>query len=247
MRKYNKPTDVQNSTKPFDTVITFRTQQLMDLFLNEMQGQISDGKWENSRNTNWLWRNIACVLGDTTNVAVRYDWIVGKKSYPLDSFLWDCVGDRIMDENGFVDRKEATAAWNEIVDAIKNPHIMVSEERQKYFNGPETRRRIVRENLYEKVVRIFDNFVANFPVEIIERDDKGRERVTIWGDTKVNVCSHVFESSNSIVFEVMDYTTSRDIKITVRDESEKSLIDAVNAVLKIREIKSDIENRKKVI
>ena len=57
-------TDINNSTRGFNTVIVFRTQRLLDLFKKEMQGQISDGMWENSRNTDWLWRNAAYVLGN---------------------------------------------------------------------------------------------------------------------------------------------------------------------------------------
>ena len=33
-------TDINNSTSRFNTVITFRTQRLLDLFKKEMQGQI---------------------------------------------------------------------------------------------------------------------------------------------------------------------------------------------------------------
>lgn len=105
-----------------DTIITFRTQQLLDLWVNEMQGQISDGMWENSRGTNWLWEKAWLQLGDETRVERRYSYCPGgmRKTYPLTKELWDVVGDRILDENGFKDKKEAYAAWREIYDAIKN-------------------------------------------------------------------------------------------------------------------------------
>ena len=103
-----------------NTIITFRNQQLLDLWENEMSGQISDGMWENSRGTEWIW-NAWVKLGNETKVECRYGAPYGaKKSYPLTKELWDVVGDRIMDESGFASKKEAYAAWREIYEAIKN-------------------------------------------------------------------------------------------------------------------------------
>lgn len=114
-----------------DTIITFRTQQLLDLWINEMSGQISDGMWENSRGTKWIW-DAWVKLGDETRVECRYTWCPGgmKKTYPLTKELWDVVGDRILDENGFNDKKEAYAAWREIYDAIKNVGDFRSETKE---------------------------------------------------------------------------------------------------------------------
>lgn len=105
-----------------DTIITFRNQQLLDLWINEMSGQISDGMWENSRGTEWLWKSTWVQLGNETRVECRFSYCPGgmKKSYPLTKELWDVVGDRILDENGFSDKKEAYAAWREIYEAIRN-------------------------------------------------------------------------------------------------------------------------------
>lgn len=102
------------------TIITFRTQQLLDLWLNEMQGQISDGMWENSPKTEWLWRNTMVRLGNETKVEIYGNWMVGRKSFGMNGELWDIIGDRIMDENGFATEKEAKAAWQEIATAIAN-------------------------------------------------------------------------------------------------------------------------------
>lgn len=103
-----------------ETVITFRNQQLLDLWVNEISGQISDGHWENSRHTEWLWSNVLLRLGDETKVEVFSIWKVGRKSFGMSGELWEVIGDRIMDENGFETEKEAKKAWKEIALAIAN-------------------------------------------------------------------------------------------------------------------------------
>lgn len=102
------------------TIITFRTQQLFDLWVNEMSGQISDGMWENSPRTEWLWRDAMVRLGNETKVEVLGHYVVGRKSFGMNGELWSVVGDRIMDENGFATEREAKAAWREIAQAIAN-------------------------------------------------------------------------------------------------------------------------------
>lgn len=106
------------------TVITFRTQQLLDLWVNEFKGQISDGMWENSRNTGWLWnRNVYVQLGEETKVETTSQWIIGRKTFGMTKDLWDIIGDRIISENGFKDEKEAKKAWREIAMAIFNAQV----------------------------------------------------------------------------------------------------------------------------
>lgn len=102
------------------TIITFRTQQLYDLWVNEMSGQISDGMWENSSRTEWIWRDAMLRLGSETKVEVYNKWTIGRKSFGMNGELWSVIGDRIMDENGFATEKEAKAAWREIAQAIAN-------------------------------------------------------------------------------------------------------------------------------
>ena len=102
------------------TIITFRTQQLYDLWENEMSGQISDGMWENARHTDWLWRNTMVRLGNETKVEVYNKWTIGRRSFGMSEELWNIIGSRIMDENGFATEKEAKAAWREIATAIAN-------------------------------------------------------------------------------------------------------------------------------
>ena len=134
-RKIN---NIENANKHVNkselrTIITFRTQQLYDLWVNEMQGQISDGMWENSRHTDWLWKNTYVRLGDETKVEVSSKWIIGKKSFGMSKDLWAIIGDRIIAENGFANEKEAKKAWREIAVAIYNASVSkeVEELRKK--------------------------------------------------------------------------------------------------------------------
>ena len=110
--------------KNIQTVITFRTQQLLDLWENEFKGQISDGIWENSRRTDWLWNgNVYVQLGEETKVETTSLWRIGRKSFGMTKDLWDIIGDRIISENGFKDEKEAKKAWREIAMAIFNAQV----------------------------------------------------------------------------------------------------------------------------
>lgn len=102
------------------TIITFRTQQLYDLWVNEFSGQISDGMWENSNKTEWLWQNVWVRMGNETKVEVYSIWRIGRKSFGMTKDLWEVIGDRIIEENGFASEKEARAAWREIATAIYN-------------------------------------------------------------------------------------------------------------------------------
>ena len=119
MRKVNNIEDLNKRVNKTEirTIITFRNQQLLDLWVNEMSGQISDGMWENSRNTEWLWRDVLLRLGEETKVETI--GIIGRRSFGMTSELWSVIGDRIMDENGFETEKDAKKAWAEIAAAIR--------------------------------------------------------------------------------------------------------------------------------
>lgn len=155
-------TNIANSTSGFNTVIVFRTQQLMDLWVNEMQGQISDGMWENCRNTDWLWRNEAHILGEKTEVKVSYSWGIGRKNYPLTKQLWECIGERIMEENGFANKKEATKAWKEILEAIQNATVMTEEDRELYINGclqrQKDKKKLLKKEVEETRTKLKEHF-----------------------------------------------------------------------------------------
>lgn len=142
-RKINEQTKVNPYTS-YVNVWTFRTQELMDLYINEMSGQISDGNWENSRNTEWLWTGNAIYrLGDKTEL-IHHGYEYRKKtSYPLTKDLIDAIEERIYTENGFEygDKKSLKAAWDELVNAIKNHRTMKQDEYEKYISVPEKNKR----------------------------------------------------------------------------------------------------------
>ena len=152
-------TDINNSTSRFNTVITFRTQRLLDLFKKVMLGQISDGMWENSRNTDWLWRNVACVLGDETKVIVAYRFVIGKKNFMINSTLWDCIGERILKELEYSSKKEVYADWREIAEAIRNAREMNDEERKTYVYDCEARGKNKEEALKQKTKEVLSELI----------------------------------------------------------------------------------------
>lgn len=161
-------TDINNSTSRFNTVIVFRTQRLLDLFKKEMQGQISDGMWENSRNTDWLWRNVACVLGDETRVIVAYRFVIGKKNFMIGSTLWDCIGERILRELEYSSKKEVYADWREIAEAIRNAREMNDEERKTYVNDCEARGRNREKALKQKTQEVLSELIKRVGVENVQ-------------------------------------------------------------------------------
>lgn len=122
---------------------------MMDLFINEMQGQISDGAWENSRNTGWLCEGDDIFrLGDKTELKYAgYAW-TKKTGYPLTNELISCISERIYTENGFEfgDVKSLRAAWKEITEAIKNWKEFTREEKEEYVLKPCARIKKLKEN-----------------------------------------------------------------------------------------------------
>lgn len=137
-RKINNETVIDNN-KVYRKIWTFRTQKLMDLFINEMSGQISDGLFENSVNTNWIWDgNIIFRLGNKTEFVYQGCEYKKKLNYPITNDVIDLLSDRIYTENGFEygDRKSLRAAWKELNEAIKNWRYMTTEEYDMYVNKP---------------------------------------------------------------------------------------------------------------
>lgn len=161
-------TDINNSTKGFNTVIVFRTQRLLDLFKKEMQGQISDGMWENCRNTDWLWRNVACVLGDETRVIVAYRFVIGKKNFMINSSLWDCIGERILKELEYSSKKEVYADWREIAEAICNAREMNDEERKTYVYDCEARGKNIEKALKQKTKEVLSELIKRVGEENVD-------------------------------------------------------------------------------
>ena len=171
-------TDINNSTSRFNTVITFRTQRLLDLFRKEMQGQISDGMWENSRNTDWLWRNVACVLGNETRVVVSYSFVIGKKNFMINSSLWDCIGERILKELEYSSKKEVYADWREIAEAIRNAREMNDEERKTYVDDCEARGKNIEEALKQKIKEVLSELIKRVGEENVHKVTEKQVHVT---------------------------------------------------------------------
>lgn len=171
-------TDINNSTRGFNTVIVFRTQRLLDLFKKEMQGQISDGMWENNRNTDWLWRNVACVLGDETKVVVKYRFLIGKKNFMIGSTLWDCIGERILRELEYSSKKEVYADWREIAEAIRNAREMNDEERKTYVIDCEARGKNKEEALRQKTKEVLSELIKRVGEENVQEVTENQVHVT---------------------------------------------------------------------
>lgn len=137
-RRINNETVIDKATV-YRRIWTFRTQEQMDLFINEMQGQISDGLFENSVHTDWLYSgNDIFRLGEKTELVYQGFQQYKKLTYPITNEFIDNVAYRIYTENGFEygDRKSLRAAWKEITDAIKNWRGMTAEEYSTYIAKP---------------------------------------------------------------------------------------------------------------
>ena len=171
-------TDINNSTSMFNTVIVFRTQRLLDLFKKVMLGQISDGMWENSRDTDWLWRNAAYVLGNETRVVVSYSFVIGKKNFMINSSLWDCIGERILKELEYSSKKEVYADWREIAEAIRNAREMYDEERKTYVDDCEARGKNIEEALKQKIKEVLSELIKRVGEENVQKVTEKQVHVT---------------------------------------------------------------------
>lgn len=202
-------TDINNSTSRFNTVIVFRTQRLLDLFKKEMQGQISDGMWENSRNTDWLWRNVACVLGNETRVIVAYRFVIGKKNFMINSTLWDCIGERILEELDYSSKKEVYADWREIAEAIRNAREMNDEERKTYVYDCEARGRNKEKALKQKTEEVLSELIKRVGVENVQGRIIKEGQVYVTDPEKKTPCICITSQSSSRInkawFEVSSY------------------------------------------
>lgn len=201
-------TDINNSTSRFNTVIVFRTQRLLDLFKKEMQGQISDGMWENSRNTDWLWRNVACVLGNETRVIVAYRFLIGKKNFMINSMLWDCIGERILKELEYSSKKEVYADWREIVEAIRNAREMNDEERKTYVYDCEARGKNKEKALKQKTEEVLSELIKRVGEENVQGVIKEKQ-VYVTDPEKKTPCICITSQSSSATnkawFDVSSY------------------------------------------
>lgn len=106
------------------TLIVFNNETKLKFWEDEMVGQISDGMWENSRNTDWLWRDsLAVLIPDGTipeGVYVSSTYTIGRKTYPWFKQLEEIIE---YHKYGFDNIREAKAMWKSIADMISNPQL----------------------------------------------------------------------------------------------------------------------------
>lgn len=230
-------TDINNSTSRFNTVITFRTQRLLDLFKKEMQGQISDGMWENSRNTDWLWRNVACVLGNETRVVVSFRFLIGKKNFMINSTLWNCIGKRILRKLEYSSKKEVYADWREIAEAIRNAREMNDEERKAYVDDCEARGKNKEEALKQKTKEVLSELVKRVGEENVQGAiEEGQVYVTDPEKKTPYICitSQISRTTNKAWFKVYSHQVgigTVEIKAAVDIEQLEAAINLLREFL----------------
>ena len=106
------------------TLIVFNNETKLKFWEDEMVGQISDGMWENSQNTDWLWRDsLAVVIPNgkiPEGVYVSSIYTIGRKTYP-----WFKQFEEIIEYHkyGFDNIREAKTMWKSIADMISNPQL----------------------------------------------------------------------------------------------------------------------------
>ena len=170
MRKINNIENLNRGVNKTEihTIITFRNQQLLDLWVNEMSGQISDGMWENSRNTEWLWRNVFLRLGEETKVESIAP--IGRRSFGMSSELWSVIGDRILDENGF-EIDAATKVYFVKADGTKDTAILKSGDtvaKDSVYNYAITDGKF---DVIEKVDAASTTALDNTRVLVVDKDN----------------------------------------------------------------------------
>lgn len=173
-----------------ETIITFRTQQLMDLWYNEIQGQISDGMWENSRNTDWIWRHVWVKLGEETKVESK-SWHIGRKNFFLTKELEEIIGERATEEAGFDSMKSMREGWKEIATAIRNVSSF-SETSSRVIDimkaEEESERRATEAALMEELKEVAkaypDHQLYEYINEVTIRVAEGKCRIEVYADAK---------------------------------------------------------------
>lgn len=201
--KEAKPSSQEEISRA-EVILTFANQKLLNLWENEISGQISDGMWENSRNIDWLWKNSATRLGDTTKVEVTNQYIVGKKSFPLSGELKSIIGERATEKSGFKDMKEMSQAWAEISNAISN----VSENKEQ---------RQVRENALQQDRIRKEEAIAAIKIDL---QSKGFIHVYDW-KSKLSLGT-IGEKEISLEVDPQSLTEGRKVKTSLSVYGKKN-------------------------
>ena len=77
------------------TRLIFTKKTQVALFNEELIGQISDGMWENTRNTDWLWMgDVKAEVGEVASIITSANR--GKVNYRFTALI-EYVGDRMME------------------------------------------------------------------------------------------------------------------------------------------------------
>lgn len=201
----NATTSSQAELVKASVILTFANQQLLNLWENEFEGQISDGMWENSKTTKWLWENTATCLGEVTKVETTNLFIDGKRNYPMSKELCSIVGERATAESGFESVEAMKKGWKEISDAIRNARF-----NQDLANRREAARKTELEELALSADRfredlIKDGFQAKFSFsysKVVHEMDGKEVRIivdpTTWKAGRVQVTVEHYGSMNNV-------------------------------------------------
>ena len=102
-------------------LVLLQSEQQAKLW-DAMEGQISDGAWENSANTDWLrHESLVLIVSElqAPQFIVRYRYDIGKKNYFMYKELREIIGADVTANCGFKSEKEMVKAWNTIATAIR--------------------------------------------------------------------------------------------------------------------------------
>ena len=127
------------------THIVFNDQKLANLW-KEVEGQISDGKWENTPGTDWLWHRTKVLSGPKNVIKVSGNWLAKKKNYDLVSLMkHPVVKERMMKLLKTDDEEVLKQSLLIIKNMIANPELdekmeesnMPWERENFHLKGPE--------------------------------------------------------------------------------------------------------------
>lgn len=181
--------ELNNLTRIPFRVWIFRTQELMDLWRNTIQPQISDGYWKNCKKTRWLYDDGEIyMLGDETKLLYRFpiSFSNRKMDYSLTKELREIIGEKAMEVNGFRTITELSKAWKEIADAIKNVDCGY-DNFNKYVNvvennthrWQETTRQYIKEHCDPSVVRLETKRTSYEYFAAVDEDGKENEHIVL--------------------------------------------------------------------
>jgi len=118
--KTNNP-DTALEINESEVRIVVKDQRLLDLWKNELSGQVSDGAWEYDSRTDWLWADATIELGQINAVFVDPRKRVGRKWFKFYERLADVVGDRMIEDAGLKDERELKSLLHIWTNMIRFP------------------------------------------------------------------------------------------------------------------------------